>query len=215
MPRRIYTYLPDMGWDGWNFLSTVGALILAVGIFLFIFNVFNSLRAGESAPDNPWNAGGLEWATASPPPPYNFDALPVVQSRYPLWEAPETISTFEFKSNPDRRETLGTTALDAVPEMRVLLPGNTIIPFLTAVATILMLLSALIHTIPMVFFTVILLILIGAWHWPRGRERSVEWIKSPETELQVSTVVKGKGKHPPYFYGMLLFIAIEATEFAR
>ncbi len=41
------------------------------------------------APDNPWGAGGLEWATTSPPQPYNFEALPVVHSRYPLWDTPE------------------------------------------------------------------------------------------------------------------------------
>ncbi|MCC7452473.1 MAG: cytochrome c oxidase subunit I, partial [Anaerolineae bacterium] len=215
MPRRVYTYLPGLGWDGLNFLSTVGAFILALGVLLFVINVLNSLRFGEQASDNPWNAGTLEWATTSPPQVYNFDPLPAVHSRYPVWDAPENLSSYPFQTNLDRRETLATTALDAEPEQRVPLPGNTIIPFLLAVTTVLVLVSTLVHTIPVVIFTAVALVILAIWHWPRKHEWSMAWVKAgPEGALPVSTVVQGKGKRPPFYYGMILFILIEATEFA-
>ncbi len=76
MPRRIYTYLGGLGWDGLNLLETIGAYTLAVGILLFVINVVWSRSDGETAEDNPWGGSSLEWATSSPPPPYNFEVLP-------------------------------------------------------------------------------------------------------------------------------------------
>ncbi len=214
MPRRVYTYLPGLGWDTTNFISTVGAFILALGVLLFVVNVFSSLRSGDPAPDNPWGGGTLEWATASPPQPYNFASLPVVQSRYPVWDTPSDVNAYALQENQDRRETLGTTALDAEPEMRVILPGNTIIPFLLAVVTTCILVSLMFSIKWVAFFSVIALVLLAAWFWPRGREMALEWVTSgPKNALPVSTVISGKGKYPPFYYGMLLFIAIETTEF--
>jgi cytochrome c oxidase subunit I+III len=215
MPRRVYTYLPGLGWDLLNFISSIGAFILAIGVLLFVINVIQSLRAGEPAPDNPWNAGSLEWATTSPPQPYNFDPLPAVHSRYPLWDAASDVGTHHFESYVGRRETLATTVLDAEPEQRVPLPGNTLLPFITAVAILCILISTLFHVVFVTIFTFVTLALIGIWNWPRKHERSMEWVKAgPEDALTVSTVIQEKGKHPPYFYGNLLFILIEAIEFS-
>jgi cytochrome c oxidase subunit 1 len=86
MPRRIYTYQADRGWELWNMLSTVGVAVQALAIAIWIWNVVRSLRRGEAAGDDPWNAWTLEWATTSPPPPYNFEMLPSVRSRRPLWD---------------------------------------------------------------------------------------------------------------------------------
>jgi cytochrome c oxidase subunit 1/cytochrome c oxidase subunit I+III len=86
MPRRVYTY-PDLpGWGGMNFISTVGSLVLGLGVLVFLWNVYISLRRGERAGDNPWDAYTLEWATSSPPPVHNFDAIPPVRGRRPLWD---------------------------------------------------------------------------------------------------------------------------------
>src|SRR6266550_6118877 len=86
MPRRVFTYpdLPD--WGRFNMISTAGAYLLGFSVLVFLWNVFASLRAGRSAGDNPWNAWTLEWATPSPPPEHNFDLVPPVRGRRPLWD---------------------------------------------------------------------------------------------------------------------------------
>ena len=86
MPRRIYTYPADRGWDLWNLIASLGVPIQAAAILIFVVNVVISLRRGERAGYDPWDAWTLEWTTASPPPPYNFETVPVVASRRPLWD---------------------------------------------------------------------------------------------------------------------------------
>ncbi|HET6880050.1 MAG TPA: cytochrome c oxidase subunit I [Pirellulales bacterium] len=86
MPRRIYTYDVDRGWDFWNQLTTVGALLQAPSYAIFIYNVVVSLWKGRPAGNDPWDAWTLEWTTTSPPPSYNFEQIPVVHSRRPLWD---------------------------------------------------------------------------------------------------------------------------------
>jgi cytochrome c oxidase subunit 1 len=80
MPRRYWQYPPE--YQVYNVLSTAGASILAVGYLLPIVYLLWSLRYGKPAPDNPWQATGLEWRTPSPPPTFNFDETPEV-----TWEA--------------------------------------------------------------------------------------------------------------------------------
>ena len=86
MPRRVYTY-PDLPhWAALNMASTVGAFILGAGALVLVANIMASLRSGAVAGNNPWNAWTLEWSTSSPPPEHNFDALPPVHNRRPLWD---------------------------------------------------------------------------------------------------------------------------------
>jgi cytochrome c oxidase subunit 1/cytochrome c oxidase subunit I+III len=86
MPRRVYTY-PDLpGWGTMNLISSVGAVISAISLLVLIWNIIVSLRSGAPAGDNPWDAWTLEWATTSPPPPHNFDQLPPIRGRRPLWD---------------------------------------------------------------------------------------------------------------------------------
>jgi len=92
MPRRVYTYGVHPGWFALNALSSVGALLMGLGILLFLWNVVRSLRFGPIAGDNPWDAFTLEWATTSPPAEGNFSELPPIRSRRPLWDY----------ANPDR-----------------------------------------------------------------------------------------------------------------
>jgi cytochrome c oxidase subunit 1 len=86
MPRRIYTYQPGRGLETLNLIASLGALVQGVAVLIFVINVVRSLRSGEVAGSDPWDAWTLEWSTTSPPPEYNFATPPVVQSRRPLWD---------------------------------------------------------------------------------------------------------------------------------
>lgn len=214
MPRRVYTYLPGLGWDTLNFISTIGSFILGVGVVLFAYNVFHSLFKGEPAPDNPWGAGTLEWAAASPPQPYNFENLSQVESRYPLWDTPEKVNTVEFKESLIRRETASSTFLDAVPEMRVILPGDTIIPFVSAFILTLNFIAQMFSLLWVEITGAAFMLSLVAWFWPRRREMSMAWVnEGPPGALPPSLLVGDQGKRPPMWYAAILLIVIEAAEF--
>ncbi|MGH2864614.1 MAG: cytochrome c oxidase subunit I [Solirubrobacteraceae bacterium] len=89
MPRRIYTYAASTGWGPLNLLESVGSYVLAGGLLLVIVNLAVSLFKGQPAGDDPWNGDTLEWATSSPPPPYNYAVIPSVSSAYPMWDRPD------------------------------------------------------------------------------------------------------------------------------
>ncbi len=86
MPRRIYTYDADRGLELWNLLSSSGVPFQILGVLLFVANIAWALRRGAPAGDDPWDAWTLEWSTTSPPPEYNFEVIPTVRSRRPLWD---------------------------------------------------------------------------------------------------------------------------------
>jgi cytochrome c oxidase subunit 1 len=86
MPRRIADYASNTGWQDLNIVATIGGFTIAASMLLLLWNIFLSLRSGEPAGDDPWEANTLEWATTSPPPPYNFDRLPEIRSERPLFD---------------------------------------------------------------------------------------------------------------------------------
>jgi cytochrome c oxidase subunit 1 len=81
MPRRQHSYDANLGWNEWNLISTIGALILGVGVAIFIVQMVWTLARGKPAPADPWDARTLEWTVPSPPPEYNFAKIPRVQAR--------------------------------------------------------------------------------------------------------------------------------------
>jgi len=87
MPRRIAVYASTSGWGQLNLLATIGSFVIAASMLPFLWNVFISLRSGKLAGDDPWEGNTLEWATSSPPPPYNFDHLPPIRSERPVFDA--------------------------------------------------------------------------------------------------------------------------------
>jgi cytochrome c oxidase subunit I len=91
MPRRIYTYPAGLGWSLDNLLATIGAFIIGTAIMVFLWNFIVTLRSGQAAGPDPWDAFTLEWDTASPPEHYNFLTIPTVRSRRPFYD----------KKNPD------------------------------------------------------------------------------------------------------------------
>jgi heme/copper-type cytochrome/quinol oxidase subunit 1 len=86
MPRRVATYDNLPNWDWMNLVSSIGAWITIASGFIFVWNFIASLRRGRPAGNNPWSAWTLEWATTSPPPTQNFEQVPPVRSRRPLWD---------------------------------------------------------------------------------------------------------------------------------
>jgi len=78
MPRRYADY-PD-AFAGWNMVSSIGAYIFFVGLFVFMYGVVDAFRRKERSADNPWGEGAttLEWTLSSPPPFHQFETLPRV-----------------------------------------------------------------------------------------------------------------------------------------
>jgi len=172
MPRRVYTYQAGIGWDALNLVSTLGAVTIAVSVLLFVINVVRSLRHGEAAGDNPWGAGTLEWATSSPPPPYNFVAPVVVHGRDPVWEhgLPDGSPSHVRGLADEIREVLVTSVIEARPDHRSAFPGPTIWPFVAAVFTAILFVASIFTPWAVVWGAIPVAIALIAWFWPSRRE---------------------------------------------
>src|SRR5688500_17854939 len=114
MPRRVYTYVEEVGWGDMNLLASAGAAVIAVSVMVFVANVTVSVRRGTVAGPDPWGADTLEWATDSPPPPYNFVRPPVVEGGAALWDR-SAAGPVVIGLATDRREVIVTSTFDARP----------------------------------------------------------------------------------------------------
>ena len=175
MPRRIYTYAPGMGWDSVNFIETIGAFLFAFGLLLFIINFIWSRRNGAIAPENPWDAPTLEWATSSPPPPYNFAVIPIVGSRHPLWEnrITEGTTSSDLTGGPlllEDKQTIGTTPLDADPLTIFHMPEDSYAPICLAVSLTIFFYGALVSSLGLAIIGLLLtLATMVGWLWPAAQ----------------------------------------------
>jgi cytochrome c oxidase subunit I+III len=166
MPRRVYTYLPDMGWGNLNMLSSIGALIIVASVCVFLGNVWVSLRKGVPAGDNPWDASTLEWATSSPPPAYNHLFIPVVEGRDPLWDLRDGELAVVTGLRTDRHEGLLTSIMDAEPEHRFEFKGPTILPLLLAVFGGGSIVIAIFTPWGVTVGSILSLVILVCWFWP-------------------------------------------------
>jgi cytochrome c oxidase subunit I+III len=165
MPRRIYTYLPETGWGFWNLVSTVGVFVLALGVFVFLLNALSSLRNGARAPANPWDAPGLEWAVASPPPDSTERQMPVASSRYPLW-----MGEIGRVVGLGADEELVTRVVDAEPDHVLKAPEPTVVPLITAVLTTGMIIACIFTPWGLPVGMAAIAISLFVWFRPTDRE---------------------------------------------
>jgi heme/copper-type cytochrome/quinol oxidase subunit 1 len=172
MPRRVYTYAAETGWGPLNLLATVGALVLAIGLLIFLANVIESFSRGWHAGENPWNADTLEWSVASPAPVYNYIHIPIVESRYPLWDASDPMPVVSGLSHTCR-ESLVTTVRDAQPQIRYEHPSSSIWPLLMAIATGATIIPSIFTPWSYVFGGLLILLAGIGWFWPK-KETGVE-----------------------------------------
>lgn len=118
MPRRIFTFLPGQGLETGNFVSTIGALFMAVAVTLLLVNVVITTVKNKRVGNDPWGDGRtLEWAIPSPPPYYNFKQLPLVRGLDAYW-----IEKMNGKTEMTPAEPLGD----------IHMPNNSFIPFMIA-----------------------------------------------------------------------------------
>ena len=97
--------------------------MIAASVLPFLWNVFTALRSPRNAPDDPWDGNTLEWATTSPPPPYNFDSVPPIRSERPLFDLKHGAVTAHVVALPasagETNDELvaATTEVAAAPEL--------------------------------------------------------------------------------------------------
>jgi cytochrome c oxidase subunit 1 len=167
MPRRVYTYQPEMGWEGLNLFVSLSAAILVAGFLLFFVDAIRSLWSGAPAGDNPWQASTLEWATSSPPPSYNFAYIPVVRGADPLWNDADALPVASGLRS-DRRELIVSSVAAAVPEARESSPRHSIWPFWAAIATSIMLIWSMFSPWAVVWGSIPIAVTLIGWFWPKA-----------------------------------------------
>lgn len=141
MPRRVYTYPADMGFEIPNMISSVGAFVLGLGFLLLLWDVFRPKGKQPFVPRNIWNAGTLEWCARVPDLPWGIRSIPIITTRYPIWEQKNLLTDIDAGKFylPDAeeglRETMVTSTVDAEPMQCLRVPGPSFLPLFAALFT--------------------------------------------------------------------------------
>ena len=171
MPRRQYTYQDGLGWDFSNLLETLGAYLLAAGLLMVVANLVKSYRRGAPAGADPFGGDTLEWSVSSPPPSYNFPAIPKVSSPYPMWDREDRESDAKRLEQGDfvleeGHETPASTVLDADWDEILNMPSQSWTPFLISVTLLGMFTMLLLqHYVVALGFAVLTALVLATWHW--------------------------------------------------
>lgn len=160
MPRRVYTYPAGFNLETWNMWATIGAYLTAVAVLIFIYNIITTLKSGEEAGADPWDARTNEWAVSSPPPEYNYAQIPNIESRDDFWRRKHELKNFKPEA----------------PNQKVHLPPPSKWPLILALG-LGILLTGFVYTLPIPWLGVplnvfslnfivgILIVLISAFGW--------------------------------------------------
>ncbi len=119
MPRRVFTYGKDQGWDLFNLISSLGAIFMALAIAILLVNIVKTIAQNKAVGRDPWGDGRtLEWAIPQPVPFYNFKQTPLVRG----------LDTFWIEKQEGNKE--GMTYAEPIGDIHM--PNNSFIPFVMA-----------------------------------------------------------------------------------
>ncbi|PCI29134.1 MAG: cytochrome c oxidase subunit I [SAR324 cluster bacterium] len=147
MPRRVFTYSAEQGWTFWNQIATYGAFVQGLGFLLFFYNIWRSLRYGEDASADPWDARTLEWSISSPPPEFNFAVEPIIERTDDFWY---------------KKQKIGARAIEQLTgKEQVSVPKGSYYPFLATLALSLIPVGFLIFTQNQDQYSILLISALG------------------------------------------------------
>jgi len=214
MPRRVYTYGGDLGWNTLNMLSTLGAFTLAAGVLLFFIDAIRALRRPSRDHGNPWRAGTLEWL---PTREYGVRSIPQVDSNYPLWKHPTLPQEVEAGRHwlPGTvfggRETLMTSLRDARPMHLLRLPTDSWWPLAAAAGTAgFFLLLTMSQTLLAFVCGVFAVVCILRWLWDLDRPPAVA-MADVGHGLRLPVGAEGRASHS--WWAMIVLVAVDMTIF--
>jgi len=218
MPRRISTYPSNWGWDWLNLLSSVGGFLMTMGFTLTLIDIIMQFRFGRPAARSPWNGRTLEWAMPTPPPAYNFAAIPQVSARADDIDtralAAQLAGGDGYLAFPraGRQETLGVDMLTGEPDQVIILPQPTLLPLWTALATGMVFLGLLFKIYWIVpIAAVVMIVLFFQWTRPLGARRNMGAI---DIGQGLAVPVDGEVKDNVTYWAALCSITANGTLYA-
>ncbi len=218
LPRRVYTYSPDLGVEWLNLLSTAAGFVLAVGMIAILVDLALSMRHGRNSGRNPWQAGTLEWALPWPVPNYNVVSVPTVTSRYPIWDDVTVIAQTQradgllADASHGRREMLGTSLLSAVPEQVIRLSHSTWLPLLAALNVAMVLASFLAKVYVVAALGLIPLIAVFArWLWTTGDRDAPAQV---DAGMGLTLPTQRAARNAPGWWALVVGLLIDGSLFA-
>ncbi|MEN3275125.1 MAG: cytochrome c oxidase subunit [Massilia sp.] len=215
MPRRVYTYQAEMGWDALNMVSTVGAFVFASGVLLFAVDTVRTLRRPEKPVGNPWNAATLEWL---PSESYATRSIPEVHSADPLWDQPGLSEQVEAGQHylpgtaSGKRETIATSPVAGKPMFLMILPGDSWLPFVAAAGTAGFFLLLTVKMM-VVAWTCGIIAVVSTIVWLWGLDR-VPPIASAKVSDTLTLPVGGRGRTSQSWWATIIMLVVDATIFA-
>ncbi|RZJ00963.1 MAG: cytochrome ubiquinol oxidase subunit I, partial [Haliea sp.] len=215
MPRRVYTYAGDMGWNALNMLSTVGAFILGLGVLVFLVDAARMLVKKDREHGNPWKAPTLEWL---PQEDYGVRSIPQIHSREPLWDQPALPDEVQAGRHwlpgtlTGGRETLVTSWRDATPQHLLVLPGDSWLPFIAAAGTAGFFLLLTVYQVVLAFACGITAIAcIVLWLWQSDQPPHAD---KAEVADGVFLPVGARGPASHSWWAMVILLCVDATVFS-
>ncbi|HND60795.1 MAG TPA: cytochrome c oxidase subunit I [Opitutaceae bacterium] len=156
MPRRTFTYDGNLGWNTANYIATIGAMILGVGIAIYfaviIYTYFKGVKVGR----DPWDGRTLEWSLPNPPPEYNYHVIPTVHARDAYW--------YEKHHRDEIAQENAQHAKDDEAHGGIHMPHQSIYPLVASLGALIGAFGACYHTLNVALIGAAVL-LVGVYLW--------------------------------------------------